>query len=403
MRVPLPTLTLAAALAVAALAGGAVALGGAALLGAFDDGSRNPMFTREPNATFLTGEPPAFARDSRDPGPLTIREIYRRAAPGVVQITSTTLSSERIDPLFGFPLPQQEQRAQGSGFVIDESGYIVTNFHVVAGASEIEVSFSNKESLNARVVGSDRATDIALLKVDADARAFTPLELGNSDRVRVGDAVVAIGNPFGLERSVTAGIVSALQRTIESPDDSPIDRVIQTDAAINRGNSGGPLLNAAGRVIGVNTQIATGSANEDGNVGVGFAVPINTVADVVDQLQKKGRVDHAELGLRTQPLTEEIADLFRLPTHEGLLVTAVSDDSGAAKAGLRAGDTQVVVSGESWLLGGDILISADGNRLASLSDLQRALAAKKPGQQMKLEYYRGDEKRSATVQLSRRK
>ena len=403
MRVPLPTLTLAAALAVAALAGGAVALGGAALLGAFDDGSRNPMFTREPNATFLTNEPPAFARDSRDPGPLTIREIYRRAAPGVVQITSTTLSSERIDPLFGFPLPQQEQRAQGSGFVIDESGYIVTNFHVVAGASEIEVSFSNKESLNARVVGSDRATDIALLKVDADARAFTPLELGNSDRVRVGDAVVAIGNPFGLERSVTAGIVSALQRTIESPDDSPIDRVIQTDAAINRGNSGGPLLNAAGRVIGVNTQIATGSANEDGNVGVGFAVPINTVADVVDQLQKKGRVDHAELGLRTQPLTEEIADLFRLPTHEGLLVTAVSDDSGAAKAGLRAGDTQVVVSGESWLLGGDILISADGNRLASLSDLQRALAAKKPGQQMKLEYYRGDEKRSATVQLSRRK
>jgi S1-C subfamily serine protease len=403
MRVPLPTLTLAAALAVAALAGGAVALGGAALLGAFDDGSRNAMFAREPNTTFLANEPPAFARDSRDPGPLTIREIYRRAAPGVVQITSTTLSSERIDPLFGFPLPQQEQKAQGSGFVIDESGYIVTNFHVVAGASEIEVSFSNKESLNARVVGSDQATDIALLKVDADARAFTPLELGNSDRVQVGDAVVAIGNPFGLERSVTAGIVSALQRTIESPDDSPIDRVIQTDAAINRGNSGGPLLNAAGRVIGVNTQIATGSANEDGNVGVGFAVPINTVADVVDQLQKKGRVDHAELGLRAQPLTEEIADLFRLPTNEGLLVTAVSEDSGADKAGLRAGDTQVVVSGQSWLLGGDILISADGNRLATLSDLQRALAAKKPGQNLKLQYYRGDERRSATVQLSRRK
>jgi S1-C subfamily serine protease len=402
MRVPLPTLTLAAAIAVAALAGGAVALGGAALLGAFDDGSRN-RFTREANATFLTSEPPAFARDSRDPGPLTIREIYRRAAPGVVQITSTTLSSERIDPLFGFPLPQQEQKAQGSGFVIDESGYIVTNYHVVAGASEIEVSFSNKESMNARVVGSDRATDIALLKVDADARAFTPLELGNSDRVQVGDSVVAIGNPFGLERSVTAGIVSALQRTIESPDDSPIDRVIQTDAAINRGNSGGPLLNAAGRVVGVNTQIATGSANEDGNVGVGFAVPINTVADVVDQLQKQGRVDHAELGLRAQPLTEEIADLFRLPTHEGLLVTAVGEDSGAAKAGLRAGDTQVVVSGESWLLGGDILISADGNRLLTLSDLQRALAAKKPGQRLKLEYYRGDERRTATVQLSRRK
>jgi S1-C subfamily serine protease len=401
MRVPLPTLSLAAVLTVAALAGGAVALGGAALLGLLDEDSQTPVFA--PSSDFRPGEPPEFRDTSRrDPGPLTIREIYRRAAPGVVQITSTTLSDQQIDPLFGFPLPQREQKAQGSGFVIDESGYIVTNYHVVAGASDIEVSFSNKESMKATVEGTDRPTDLALLKVDADARAFRPLELGNSEQVQVGDAVVAIGNPFGLERSITSGIVSALQRTIESPAQSPIDRVIQTDASINRGNSGGPLLNAAGQVIGVNTQIATGSTTEEGNVGVGFAVPINTVRDVVGQLQAKGRVDHADLGIEVQQLTDEIADLFRLPSKEGLLVVRVQEETGAAKAGIRAGDTQVVVSGQSWLLGGDILISADGVRLGSPSDLHRAIAAKKPGERMKLELYRGDEKRTVTAQLSRR-
>ena len=278
-------------------------------------------------------------------GGCTIREIYRRAAPGVVQITSTSLSEAQIDPLFGFPLPQQEETAQGSGFVIDESGYIVTNYHVVAGATDIEVSFSNKESMKAKLIGTDRATDVALLKVEADARALTPLELGNSESVQVGDSVVAIGNPFGLERSITAGIVSALQRTIESPAESPIDRVIQTDAAVNRGNSGGPLLNAAGQVVGVNTQIATTSATDVGNIGIGFAVPINTVIEVVAQLQTKGRVDHAELGLQVQPVSAEIAELFRLPAKAGLLVTDVKEGTGGAKAGIKAGETQVVVAG----------------------------------------------------------
>jgi S1-C subfamily serine protease len=399
MRVPLPTLHLAAALAVAAIAGGAVALGGAAVLGVVvDDDSPNPVFAAQTRTA--PGDQPALFK--RDPGPLTIREIYRRAAPGVVQITSTTLSQQQVDPLFGFPLPQERERAQGSGFVIDESGHIVTNYHVIAGATDIEVSFSNKESMRARIVGSDRATDVALLKVDADARALTPLDLGDSEHVQVGDAVVAIGNPFGLERSVTAGIVSALQRTIESPAETPIDRVIQTDAQINQGNSGGPLLNAAGQVVGVNTQIATGSSTEIGNVGIGFAVPINTVRDVVAQLRAKGRVDHAELGIGAQELNAEIADLFRLPTKEGLLVTNVKEGSGAAKAGIKAGETAVLVSGESWVPGGDILISADGMKLASLADLQRAVADKKPGQRMKVELYRGEQKKTVTVVLSRR-
>jgi S1-C subfamily serine protease len=264
------------------------------------------------------------------------------------------------------------------------------------------MSFSNKESMKASVVGFDRTTDIALLKVNADARALTPLELGDSEDVQVGDAVVAIGNPFGLERSVTAGIVSALQRTIESPAETPIDRVIQTDAQINEGNSGGPLLDAAGQVVGVNTQIATGSSTETGNVGIGFAVPVNTVRDVVGQLRAKGRVDHADLGITTQELNAEIAELFRLPTKEGLLVTGVKDGTGAAKAGIKAGGTQVVVSGESWILGGDVLISADGMKLASLADLQRAVVNKKPGQRIEVELYRGEEKKTVMVALSRR-
>jgi S1-C subfamily serine protease len=399
MRVPLPTLHLAAALAVAALAGGAVALGGAALLGVVvDDDAPTTVFAAEPRSA--PGDQPALFK--RSPGPLTIREIYRRAAPGVVQVTSTSLSPQQVEPLFGFPLPHEQQEAQGSGFVIDESGHIVTNFHVIAGASDIEVSFSNKESMKARIVGYDQPTDVALLKVEADARALTPLELGDSERVQVGDSVVAIGNPFGLERSVTAGIVSALQRTIESPAETPIDRVIQTDAQINQGNSGGPLLNAAGQVIGVNTKIATGSNTEIGNVGIGFAVPVNTVRGVVVQLRAKGRVDHAELGIGAQELNPEIADLFRLPTKEGLLVTRVKEGSGAAKAGIKAGQTPLLVDGESWVLGGDILISIDGTKLASLADLQRAVVDKKPGERMKVELYRGEEKKTVTVALSRR-
>src|SRR5919202_506839 len=192
----------------------------------------------------------------------------RRAAPGVVQVTSTSVVKlDNTDP-FGFQIPgfpqQETQRALGSGFVIDKAGHIVTNYHVIAGARSVEVSFSNHDSMKARVVGKDPGTDLALLKVDARSRALTPLALGDSDTVRVGDSVVAIGNPFGLDRSVTAGIVSALQREIQAPNSYAIDHVIQTDAAINHGNSGGPLLNANGRVIGVNAQIETGSAGGAG-------------------------------------------------------------------------------------------------------------------------------------------
>ena len=243
----------AAGLVIAAILGGGLALGGAALLGGI---GTSTTIVRE---VVPVAAEPVQAASSSSKG-LTINQIYRRAAPGVVQVTATqVVSTPSVDPFFGSPFPQTQQaKALGSGFVIDKAGHIVTNYHVVEGARSVDVSFSNNESLKARIVGSDPSTDIAVLKVDAHSRALTPLMLGNSDVVHVGDSVVAIGNPFGLDRTVTTGIVSALQRVIQAPDDYSIDHVIQTDAALNKGNSGGPLLDARGDVIGVNSQIQTG-------------------------------------------------------------------------------------------------------------------------------------------------
>src|ERR671936_350618 len=236
----------AAGLVAAALLGGGVALGGAAALGKL--GEKTTVIREQ--AAPSSSAPAAFSSTGLRE---SINAIYRASAPGVVHIETTTRVQQPPDPFFGNPFgTTQTQRALGSGFVIDKSGHIVTNYHVVRGANTVEVSFSNHDSMKARVVGRDPGTDIAVLKVDARSRALTPLTLGDSDAVQVGDSVVAIGNPFGLDRSVTSGIVSALQREIQAPNSYAIDHVIQTDAAINHGNSGGPLLNAEGRVIGVN-------------------------------------------------------------------------------------------------------------------------------------------------------
>jgi S1-C subfamily serine protease len=307
------------------------------------------------------------------------------------------------DPFFDFGLPPTQTRTQalGSGFVMDKAGHIVTNYHVIAGASAVEVSFSNSDNMKARVVGSDPSTDLAVLQIDARSRALTPLAFGNSDRVRVGDSVVAIGNPLGYDRSVTAGIVSAVQRAISAPNQFPIDHVIQTDAPINHGNSGGPLINSRGQVIGVNAQIATGDTGSDGNIGIGFAIPINTVRIVAGQLIKKGKVEHAFIGITAKPVTPEIARLFRLSAKRGLLVATVQPGSGAAAAGLRAGTDTAVVSGESWPIGGDLIISADGVPLSSIDQLRDLIAAKNPGQSISLEVYRGTEKLTLDVKLGR--
>jgi S1-C subfamily serine protease len=260
------------------------------------------------------------------------------------------------------------------------------------------VGFSERETLRAKVVGSDPSTDLAVLKVDASSRALTPLPLGNSDQVEVGDQVVAIGNPFGLERTVTAGIVSALQRAVTAPNGYTIDHVIQMDAPINRGNSGGPLLNARGEVIGVNSQIESDQPG-GGNVGIGFAVPSNTVKPVVAQVLRSGKVERAYIGVSLTAVTPELARLFRLPTDTGLLVEGVAPKSPGARAGLEGGSTEAVVAGEGYRLGGDVIVAADGERVTSVGDLRDVLAAHKPGDTISLEVYRGDDKRTIRVKL----
>jgi S1-C subfamily serine protease len=386
----------AAPLLIAAVVGGGVALAGAEVTGVFDD---EPSLVATPQ-TIESSAPASFADNKR----LSVNEIYRLSAPGVVQVTTTSVQTvgpdQSLNP-FGLQ-EQQRQQALGSGFVIDKSGRIVTNFHMVEGATDIEVSFSNQDSVEARLVGRDPSTDLAVLKVDVDARALTPLRLGNSDRVRVGDSVVAIGNPLGYERSVTAGIVSALHRPLTAPNDFTIDDVIQTDAAINSGNSGGPLIAANGQIIGVNTAIATGNTGARGNIGIGFAVPVNTVRDVVSQLIDRGRVEHPFLGIGAQPIDKDIADVFNLPVEQGLLVVRVFDHSGGDKAGLRAGTTEVVVAGESYLLGGDIIVEIDGEPATTDEDLREAVSAKNPGDKIDIEAYRGEDRRSFEVTLGRR-
>ena len=378
----------AAALVASAVLGGVVAVGAVALLGGLE--STTTVVT-ETAATPANTLAPASGRA------LTVNEIYERAAPGVVRINATnnSTSSGSIDPFGG-------QNALGSGFVIDKTGHIVTNYHVVRDAGQVTVSFSNRDTVRAMVVGTDPSTDLAVLRVETAASALTPLRLGNSDAVRVGDPVVAIGNPFGLDRTVTAGIVSALQRLIQAPNSFTIDHVIQTDAPINPGNSGGPLLNARGQVIGVNTQIETGSGTSaTGNVGIGFAVPSNTVKDVVAQILRTGRVNHAYLGIRGQALTEDVADTYNLPVESGVLIEDVTDDSGADKAGLEGGETEVVVAGESYVLGGDIIVSFDGKKISSLEQLRDAISGKKPGDKIKLVIFRDATKTSVTVTLGR--
>jgi putative serine protease PepD len=383
-----------AALLAAGALGAAFSLGGAALFGGF---GHSTTTVREVQATPAASEVPVSKTSL-----LSVNDIYRRDAPGVVQITATQIVNGQSSDLFGFPFPtQQQQQSLGSGFVIDKAGHIVTNYHVVEGAKTVDVSFSNNESMKAKVVGADPSTDIAVLQVDAHARALTPLTLGNSDAVRVGDSVVAIGNPLGYDRTVTAGIVSALQRVIQSPNSYSIDHVIQTDAALNRGNSGGPLLNARGDVIGVNSQISTGGSGAGGNIGIGFAVPINTVRTVAAELIKSGRVEHAYLGITAQSVTASAARLFKLPVAHGLLVASVQPGSGAAKAGLEAGAQNATLAGETYPLGGDLIAAIDGNALDSLDQLRDAIAGKKPGDQVRLDVYRGDRRRTVTVKLGR--
>jgi len=374
----------------AAVVGGGVAVGIGAALETDDEGGTTTVFSTVAGPAGSSTRIPANTDDA-----LTVQEIYQHAGPGVLQVTSTSVDSS--DPFFG----PQARVSLGSGFVIDKDGHIVTNYHVIESARQIEVNFSGDDRVPARIVGFDPSTDLALLKIDAQARALTPLPLGDSDAVRVGDAVVAIGNPFGLERTVTAGIISALQREITAPNGYTIDKVLQTDAPINQGNSGGPLLNARGEVIGVNSQIEPGNVGT-GNLGIGFAVPSATLREVVSQLRERGKVEHAYLGVRTQPIDDLLAQSYRLPVDEGLLIVEVIPGSPADDAGLKDGDRQVIFGGTSYVLGGDIVTGADGEPVASPDDLRRLIAERDPGDAMTLDIQRGESKRTVSVTLGRR-
>ena len=379
----------------AALAGGVTAYA----VDTTHSDSRTIIRTASPTATTVSAPPQQG---------LSVNQIYRKDAPGVVVVTATTTTttSNQFDP-FGAP-QQQQQQALGSGFVIDRSGHILTNAHVVLNASKVQVAFGSdatSRTYDAKVLGIDRSTDVAVLKVDAPAEALTPLTLGNSSGVEVGDPVVAIGNPLGEARTATTGIVSAVNRDIGSLQGNvQIRGAIQTDAAINHGNSGGPLINDLGQVIGITSQILSDDPNnpQSGNIGIGFAVPINTVKTVADQIIANGKAQHTYLGILGSELTPSLAQALNLGVDHGVLIGKVESGSPAAKAGLRAGTTQATIQGQTMTLGGDVITSIDGKDIHTFDDLSGGIAAKKPGDTVQLGIYRDGKQTTVTVTLASR-
>jgi S1-C subfamily serine protease len=336
------------------------------------------------------------ASDNEGP-PLTAGDIYKRDAPGVVYVRSQVV--QRTDSPFDFGLQDQQGVVTGSGFVIGKDGTILTNAHVVTGATHVSVQFADKQRVAAKVLGRDLSTDLALLKVDTAGLKLTLLSLGSSKGVQVGDPAIAIGNPFGLERTLTTGVISAVKRTITAPNNFQIDDAIQTDAPINPGNSGGPLIDASGKVIGVNSQIATGGGG--GSVGIGFAVPIDTAKQIIPQLKKSGRVDRGFLGVFTRSIDPSLKEL-NLHVKAGALVQSVTRGSPGDKAGIRAGDISAQLDGQPIQLGGDIITEVDGVAIRSDADLQAAVADRKPGEQVTVTLVRGGKTKTVTVVLGDR-
>jgi S1-C subfamily serine protease len=328
-------------------------------------------------------------------GGRSVREIYKQEGRGVVFIQSQGVTSESQSP-FGAP---QQGTATGSGFVVDKDGTIVTNAHVVEGADSVQVRFDeNGEFVNADVKGVDTSTDVAVLKIDpADVDNLTPVPLGDSSKLEVGDPVIAIGNPFGYSRTVTTGIVSGLQREIQAPNGFTIPDVIQTDASINPGNSGGPLLDANGRVIGINSQIATGGGQ--GSVGIGFAVPVNTAKELLPDLKAGETIQRAFLGVQMQDVTKQLAEDLNLASDTGALVVGVTKDSPADKAGLRGGRTD---TDQGVPAGGDLIVAVDGKPVSDSSEVAAAISHKRPGEKAQITYYRGDAKKTVSVDLAKR-
>jgi S1-C subfamily serine protease len=380
--------SLAGALCAFALVGGGCSLG--------DDEKDEPAQTDTPERVETTRVQVVQGIGTK--GGFEPAAIYDRLAPGVVTVIS----------LFGdedTPLGSQDG-GLGSGFVLDGDGYIATNTHVVtngqslARAPRVYVDFADGNRVPARIVGTDPNADVALLKVDPKGLSLTRLELGTVDDLEVGDPVAAIGSPFGEEQSLSVGVISALDRDIESLTDFGIGDAIQTDAAINRGNSGGPLLDAHGRVIGINAQIRTDSGD---GAGVGFAIPVDAVRRSLESLREDGEAQYGYLGVSTQELYPQLADRLGLDLETGALVSEVVDDSPADDAGLTAGDKRIEFQGQSDIaVDGDVIVSVNGEKLTHTADLADLISLLPPGEQVKLGVLHDGEQRTVEVELGER-
>ena len=318
--------------------------------------------------------------------------VYRQVSPAVANILTKATQYD----FFMDPVPVE---GAGSGFVIDEKGYILTNFHVVEGAQSIDVILGDQSRYPAKFIGADQRNDVALVKIDPKGKHLVALTLADSTALQVGQKVLAIGNPFGFQSTLTTGVVSALGRTVQTSQTTFIDEAIQTDAAINRGNSGGPLLNSRGEVIGINSAIFTPSGT---TAGIGFAIPINTAKMIAHDLMTEGRVHRAFLGVETLPVGGSLAEALDLPAQEGLLVENASRGGPAANAGIRGGDRLVRAGMQRIAIGGDLIVAVDGQKVTSPFDLNILLNRKRPGDTITVTIYRGGKKMDVPVKLGER-
>ena len=317
-------------------------------------------------------------------------QIYKAVSPAVVNITSTTI---QYDFFFNvFPV-----QGSGSGFLIDDQGSILTNFHVISGARSIEVTLSDRTRHPAKLIGRDRTSDLAVIKI-SDRKGLPFLKLGSSDNLQVGQKVLAIGNPFGFQGTLTTGVISALGRSIRDQDGRLLEDLIQSDAAINPGNSGGPLLNSRGQVIGINTAIFGPGTN----VGIGFAIPATAAHEILADLLQVGRVRRAFLGVIGQEVTPAIAQLLDLPVSQGLLVYRVTPGGPAEQAGIRPGQELVLIGNEEFVIGGDLIVEVDGTPIANPQELGRYVLRKRPGDGIRMTLYRGKRRMSLDVKLGER-
>ncbi|MBI4455938.1 MAG: trypsin-like peptidase domain-containing protein [Acidobacteria bacterium] len=317
-------------------------------------------------------------------------DIYKRASPGVVNITSISIEYD----FFFEPVPR---KGIGSGCVINQQGHILTNNHVIEGAEKLEVTLHDKSKYSATVVGADPIADVAVVRINAPKEKLHPIPFGSLD-LQVGQKVLAIGNPFGFEQTLTTGIISALNRSIRAESGLLMTDLIQTDAAINPGNSGGPLLNAAGEMIGINTSIF--SPSDRGSIGIGFAVGVKTLSRLVPQLVSYGKVVRPVIGIRGQPVFPELAELLRLPIDHGVLVISVESGSTAEISEIRGGDRRVRIGNVIMLVGGDIIVTVGGQDVNSAQDIDDVLKDRNPGEKLEAVIYRAGERRKITLTLA---